>query len=233
MRSEFERIRDVQNYNYDCGFDPLYFVHKVYKSKVEVIWVERTERPLQLIREAGVPISGVEQWIRENLADPSSAFCKRTLGVSTMNKSLYRLCLTAAIAFIAGAVFVLIAIVVWKSHFEPNRSQRQREAYAFFYKTMHELFEGTFNPEEGSVSTDALETFKKYESRLGDKCRLFIGDDSSGYFGGIAFFPSGDSFYVVIVRMDEHMVLKMFNPEDWERFWMDVMPRTENDNKQL
>lgn len=150
-----------------------------------------------------------------------------------MNKSLCQLCLTATIAFITGAVFVLIAIVVWKSHFEPNRPQRQREAYSFFYKKMHELFEGKFNPEEGSISTDALETFKEYKSRLGDKCRLFIGDDSSGYFDGIAFFPSGDCFYVVIVRIDDRMVLERFHPDDWERFWMDVMPRTEHDRKQL
>jgi hypothetical protein len=148
-----------------------------------------------------------------------------------MNKSLRQLFLTATLAFIAGAVFLLISIVALKS-FQPDRSRRQRKAYAFFYKTMHEFFEGNYNFEEGSVSSDALETLKRYESRLGDKCRLIIGDDSSGYFSGIAFFPTGDSFYVEIVRLsEERMLLRAFHPEDWERFWMEVMPRTENDRK--
>ena len=145
-----------------------------------------------------------------------------------MNKSLFRLCLI----FIAGTVFIHIAIIAHKSYFATKQSQRQREAYTFFYKTMHEYFEGNYNFEEGSVSPEALETFKEYESRLGDKCRLFIGDDSSGYFGGIAFFPSGDSFYVVIDQIDNRMVLEMFHPEDWEKFWKDVIPRAENDSKQ-
>lgn len=152
-----------------------------------------------------------------------------------MNKSLCRLCLITTIAFIAGAVFVLIAIVVWKSHFEPNRSQRKGEAYAFFYKTMHELSEGKFNPEEGSVSTDALETFKKYESRLGDKCWLSIGDGSSGYFEGVAFFPSGDIFCVEIMRVRKHLLLKSFELENWELLWKDILYRyrIERDRKQL
>jgi len=148
-----------------------------------------------------------------------------------MNKSLFRLYLTA---FIAGTVFIHIAIIAHKSYFATKQSQRQREAYAFFYRTMHEYFEGNYNFEEGSVSPEALETFKEYESRLGDKCRSIIGDDSSGYFGGLAFFPTGDIFYVVIVHMnDGRMVLEVFRPENWERLWKDVIPRTENDSKQL
>ena len=149
------------------------------------------------------------------------------------NNSLRRLCLTATIAFIAGAVFLLIAIVALKS-FEPNRSQRKGKAYTFFYKTMHEFFEGNYNFEEGSVSKQALETFKKYESRLGDKCQLFIYDDSSSdYFAGIAFFPTGDCFSVAIIRLsEERNLLKSLDPVDWESLWTREMQRIENDSKQ-
>jgi len=151
-----------------------------------------------------------------------------------MNKSLFRLCLTAAVAFIAGTIFMPMGLVLMSKLERPGRYQQKKEAYSFFYRTMNELFEGTYNPEEGSVSPDALETFKKYGPRLGGKCRLFISDDESGYFDGIAFFPSGDCFSVVVLRInDDRMVLKSFYPLDWEEFWMRVMPRTENDSKRL
>jgi hypothetical protein len=32
---------------------------------------------------------------------------------------------------------------------------------------MHELFQDIYNPEEGSVSQDALETFEQYKPQLG------------------------------------------------------------------
>ena len=99
---------------------------------------------------------------------------------------------------------------------------------------MRELFEGSYNPVEGSISEDALETFKEHEPRFGDKCRLVISNDPysrsrrrTGYFAGEAFFPSGDHFYVVIVRTGERFVLERFEPWDWELLWMEIMSDTE------
>jgi len=151
-------------------------------------------------------------------------------GKSSMKKRSFYLAI--AISFIAGTIFWPMALVLLSKLERPGLYQRKKEAYSFFYRTMNELFEGTYNSEEGSVSQDALETFKEYKAWLGGKCRLVIGDDSSGYFGGEAFFPSGDIFYVVIVRKDERMVLERFHPEDWERLWRDLMPQNERDSKQ-
>jgi hypothetical protein len=106
---------------------------------------------------------------------------------------------------------------------------------------MHELFEGKYSPEEGSVSEDALETFKEHAPRLGDKCELFIYDDwynrdrqAAGYFNGKAFFPSGDHFSVVIVRTDGRFVLKRlkrFDAGDWEQLWWELLRDSEQHSK--
>ncbi len=152
-----------------------------------------------------------------------SIVCKHQLQ-KAKTESVSRLYFTAAVAFIAGILVVpatLISLSILKG------PSLQQEARYFFYRTMHELFEGNYNPVEDSVSKDALETFKEYGPRLGDKCQLSIYDDSSGYFGGVAFFPSGDYFWVVIVRIGERFVLKKFNHADWESTWMEVMHNIE------
>ncbi len=155
-----------------------------------------------------------------------SIVCKHQLQ-KAKTESVSQLCFTAAVAFFAGILVVpatLISLNILKG------PSLQQEACYFFYRTMHELFEGNYNPEERSVSNNALETFKEYRSRLGDKCQFFLYNDwynrnkqKTGYFGGQAFFPSGDTFYVVIVRIDERFVLKVFSPVDWELDWMESM----------
>jgi hypothetical protein len=87
---------------------------------------------------------------------------------------------------------------------------------------MHTLFEGTYDSDSGSVSPEVLKTFKEYESRLGDKCRLLIIDASPYYCEGTAFFPSGDCFYVKIDR-GKHLVLDVFDLDDWDPFWRGVL----------
>lgn len=140
-----------------------------------------------------------------------------------MNKSVFALCLiTAVVSFIAGLSLALLSYFVFSLASLPDaRAQlsRRTEANSFFYTTMHALFEGTYSPQDGSISQQALNTFREYESRLGDKCWAYIGDDSSGYHGGKAFFPSGDIFDLVIMRDGERLVLKYFTHEDWERLW--------------
>ncbi|MHC4593594.1 MAG: VanZ family protein [Planctomycetota bacterium] len=142
----------------------------------------------------------------------------------TKTESVSRLCLTAAVAFIAGILVVPATLISLSKLKGPSL---QQDACYFFYRTMHELFEGNYNPVEGSVSKDALETFKEYGPRLGDKCYLLINDYTYNAFVGKAFFPSGDMFHVVIVRIGEHFVLKRFNPGDWELHWKELMPDSE------
>jgi VanZ family protein len=136
------------------------------------------------------------------------------------------LCFTAVVAFTAGALIGPAALFLVGRIGGPNLQQQQKHARHFFYKTMHELFEGTYNPEQGTVSQDAMDTFRKFESELGGKCQLFIYDDwysrnmqRNGYFNGPAFFPSGDVFHVGLQRTNEHFVLKEFNPVEWDQGW--------------
>lgn len=148
-----------------------------------------------------------------------------------MNKSVSRSCLiTALVSFVAGILLVSWAfyVVRWaESNREATRRERQRiNANAFFYRTMHALFEGTYNSEEGSVSQQALNTFKKYESTLGGKCWADIGDEESGYYWGMALFPSGDIFEVFILGDGKRFMLTSFDHEDWERLWRDALRRS-------
>jgi len=142
-----------------------------------------------------------------------------------MNKSVSRLCLTAAVAFIAGIMFAPMAFIALSKLKAPGRYQKQRDAVSFFYKTMNALFEGTYSAEEDWVSPDALKKFREYETQLGGKCELFIVDSTPGYYECVAFFPSGDIFSLAIVRRDGRWVLSYLHPRDWERFWRDALYR--------
>ena len=142
-----------------------------------------------------------------------------------MNKSLYRLCLTAAIAFIAGILLGPVALISLSKLKAPGRYQQKMEAVSFFYRTMNALFEGTYSPEEGSVSEAVLEKFREYKPQLGGKCNLFIVDSTPDYYECFAFFPSGDIFNLAIIQRDGRWELVGFDIEDWERLWRDVLYR--------
>lgn len=150
-----------------------------------------------------------------------------------MNRSI---CLTAAVSFIAGIIFAPAAFMLLNQLRTPGRYRQKSEAVSFFYSTMHALFEGTYNPEDGSVSPEALKKFREYEPQLGDKCRLFIVDGTPpGYYESLAFFPSGDIFDVVIRKTSQGLILDVFYPRDWEKFWRSVLYDydIERDNKKL
>ena len=127
------------------------------------------------------------------------------------------------ISFIAGVSVVPLAIGGYLGLFVTNRPSQEQEAKAFFYRTMNSLFEDTYNIEEGSVSTEFMNEFKKYEPQLGKKCRLYIIDSESGYYECFAFFPSGDVFGLQIVLMNDKWILYGFNRRDWDSFWKGVV----------
>ena len=142
-----------------------------------------------------------------------------------MNKSNKTLCLISAISvvsFIVGVAVGPLAIGMFLELIFPRHSQ-EREAKAFFYRTMYTLFEDTYNSEEGSVSPEFLNEFKKYEPQLGKKCRLYIIDSESGYYECFAFFPSGDVFGLQIVLVNDKWILYGFNRRDWDSFWKGVV----------
>ncbi len=141
-----------------------------------------------------------------------------------------RLCITAAICFIAGFLCSPVVIGAWKARFvAPVKRQQEREAYSFFYKTMLELFEGTYNPENGSISKGDLDIYKEFEDRLGGMCQVRLERDSAGDFVGYAFFPSGDVFEVAVRRIEGSWHLNYF-PRNWRQLWASELDRYDLSN---
>ena len=141
-----------------------------------------------------------------------------------MNKSLYRLCLTAAIAFIAGTIFGFLALVPLGQFITPGRYNEKREAITFFYNTMYALFEDTYSSGEGTLSEADLKKFEEHKPQLGGKCKLFIVDSKPGYYECFAIFPSGDIFNLAIIRRDGRWKVAGFNNlQDWDRIWKDIL----------
>lgn len=152
-----------------------------------------------------------------------------------MNWSLKHLFFLTGFTFIIGIVVGILAITIFMAHFKaPKRYQQKMEAISFFYRTMHDLFEGTYSNEGISISPEALKIFKEYEHRLGGKCDLIIYDSTPGYYECAAFFPSGDVFTIGIVLRDRRWLLGGFHHRDWQRFWSDILYRyrIEPENKQ-
>lgn len=142
-----------------------------------------------------------------------------------MSRSFSRVCLTAVLSFIVGFLCSPVVIGLWKGQFvAPVELQRYKEAHAFFYKTMIELFEGTYNSEDGYISQkphDIPNIYKEYAERLGGKCVVHLEKDSLDDFVGQAFFPSGDVFDVTVARIDGRWKLVDFHHWNWNRLWAD------------
>lgn len=145
-----------------------------------------------------------------------------------------RLCFTAAVGFVAGVLMLPLTVIPLSMLRGPDLQEKQKEASSFFYRTMNELFQSTYNPEDGTVSKEALAILNERAPSLGGKCWLFIYDDwysqqrqRKGYFFGPAFFPSGDMFEVEIERAGEGFVLKQFKPGNWESAWQEMMTNSE------
>jgi hypothetical protein len=155
---------------------------------------------------------------------------------SKIKKSVSQLCLTALISFIIGIFFGPYALIGWELTFPTKRPYpypyAQGGAAFFFYSTMNALFEGTYNPEENSVSPEALKTFREYASRLGGKCKVYISEVSSSLYRGKAFFPSGDLFDVEIVQTGDRWVLNYFCHRKWDIIWREALSDIERDSEQ-
>jgi hypothetical protein len=142
---------------------------------------------------------------------------------SIMKKPNKRICLISGVSFFAGAWIGCFALKALFLLSQWNTDQREKEIRLFFYKTLHAIFEKTYDSNKGSVYPDVLKTIKEYESRLGKKCEFFINDSSSDYTEGTAFFPSGDFFYVLIDRKGKSWVINQFYRRNWGEGWHDTL----------
>jgi len=139
-----------------------------------------------------------------------------------MKKSIFLLCFVAVISFIAGFVLCHVRGQIARTH-RANEYRRieelKKEASSFFYKTMRELYEGTYNPEDGYVVKDIQESFEKYKLKLEPKCRLAYVDEAYGSFFGDVYFPSENVFDVIIKKIDNEWKLTYFKGRDSKSFW--------------
>jgi len=146
-----------------------------------------------------------------------------------MKRETRNLCIMSAFSFIVGVAVVPLAVMTFgavlgfSGFFFTNRQSQEQQAKAFFYRTMNSIFEETYDPEEGSVSSQFMDAFKEYEAQLGKKCRLYIIDSHIDYYECFTFFPSGDVFSLVIALENENWILYGFNPWDWDSFWRDAI----------
>jgi hypothetical protein len=120
------------------------------------------------------------------------------------------------ISFAAGFTFYHYSIGIWNPVYQGNEltntqvENLRKEAISFFYQTMPELFEGTYDPKEGYVSNEALNTFDKYKSCLEPRCRLIDVYFYYGVFFSEALFPSGDRFEVTMRKVEKGWRLDSF-----------------------
>jgi hypothetical protein len=140
-----------------------------------------------------------------------------------MKKPNKRICLVSGVSFFAGAWVGCFALIALFSLFQWNSGQRKKEVESFFYRTMNEIFDGTYDSNKGSVYSGALETIKEYEPKLGKKCYFFINDSSPDYTEGTAFLPSGDYFYVLIDRKGKSWVINKFYHLNWDEEWSETI----------
>ena len=143
-----------------------------------------------------------------------------------MKRLIYWLCIVSLIFlfFVICFVFGYISSRIMNPHFpEIERYKKQvREAHSFFYKTMYELFDGTYNPEGGYVSQYALDNFKKYRSNLEPRCRLVNVGEGYGVFYGEVFFPSGDHFEVAMKKTEKGWILSGLRHLGNKQIWYDL-----------
>jgi len=145
-----------------------------------------------------------------------------------MKRLISKLCIVSLIIFffIVGYAFGYISFLITNPHFrEPNRYQLEElthDAKAFFYKTMYELFDGTYNPDDGYVSQLAFSSFKKYRSNLKPRCRLVNIGEHYGILYGEVFFPSGDTFEVAMRKSDKAWNLEYLHYLGNKQIWRDL-----------
>jgi hypothetical protein len=149
-----------------------------------------------------------------------------------MKRETKNLCLISVISFIVGAaavplvVMALGAAVGFLGFFSANRQSQKQQAEVSFYRTMNALFENKYDPNDGLVSPEALKTIQECKHQLGYKCELFFVDTSDTYHECIAFFPSGDYFYVSLSRIGKKKwIIQTFYQLDWDRQWNETLYR--------
>jgi len=139
-------------------------------------------------------------------------------------------------SFVAGYAFYHFSVTIWdpvyqgwdKTHSEVEKLRQ--EAISFFYLTMRELFEGSYDPNDGYVSKTALSAFNEYKSYLEPRCRLINVYYGYGVFSSEVLFPSGDRFDTIMAPTETGgWRLDSFGPLSSEHIYYNIQINREQD----
>ncbi len=140
-------------------------------------------------------------------------------------------------SFAAGYLFYHYSVTIWDPIYqgwELTNGQVERlrqEAIPFFYRTMGELFEGTYDPNDGYVQEYALGDFNRYKSRLEPRCRLINIYFYDAAFSSEVLFPSGDRFAVAMIKGEKGWRLDSFGHLGSEPIYHDLPSDDKQDVK--
>jgi hypothetical protein len=99
------------------------------------------------------------------------------------------------------------------------------EAKSFFYKTIHEVYMGTYNPKDGSVSENLLKKFedKEFRAKFNPICHLETVELKYGdtYFGLVSS-KSDYVFEVEIIKINGKWSLFYLEDFNAKSFWKDI-----------
>ncbi len=141
------------------------------------------------------------------------------------------------LSFFVGYAFYHYSVTIWDPVYmglEKTNSEVEKlrqEAIPFFYRTMKELFEGTYDPNDSYVSKYALDTFNQYKSRLEPRCRLINIYFYDAAFASEVLFPSGDRFAVDMIKDDKGWRMKSFGHLRSGHIYYDLQLDNEQDIK--
>ena len=121
------------------------------------------------------------------------------------------LVVASLVSFLCGVIFPEVVGLIIVREEVPGFHKLREEAAVFFYDTMRELFDGTYEQREERVSAEALKVFNAYRTSLEPRCWLVNVRESYGVFCGEALFPSGHVFEVGMQKTDKGWALCRLN----------------------
>jgi hypothetical protein len=156
-----------------------------------------------------------------------------------MNKFTSRLRQPALIvlSFAAGYGFYHYSVTIWDPVYQGWELTNSRvetlrqEVIPFFYRTMRELFEGTYDPNDGYVKSVAVGQFSQYKSRLEPRCRLINVYFYDAAFASEVLFPSGDRFAVAMIKGEKEWRLDSFGHIGSDPTYRDLRSGDKQDGK--
>ena len=126
--------------------------------------------------------------------------------------------------------FIFFIIGYFTNLYEQGNKYRETEklkteAKSFFYKTIREVYMGTYNPKDGSVNEHLLKKFEdnEFRAKFNPICHLETEDFQHGdTFYGIVSSKSENIFEVELIKINGKWFLSHINSFNAKWFWKDI-----------